>query len=128
MKTAYTIHELVLGGERVSPNSVVELEEKVFAELEALGAVREATEDEAAIAGLGEKKAAAAGPATTTTRPTAAEKKAAAAAKKAEEEAAAAAAAAKKSEDEASAAAAAGATDPDVVPDPNADADLLGGN
>jgi hypothetical protein len=120
MKSAYTIHELVIGGERVSPNSVVELDEKTFAELDALGAIRDATEDEAAIAGLTAKKAAPAQTAQTAPAPrqTAAEKKAAA--KKAEEDAAAA----KKVEEDAAAA----AVDPDVVPDPNADADLLGDN
>ena len=107
MKITYTIHELVLASERVSPKSVVELDDKTFAELRSMGAVRDATDDEVAIAGL---TASAPAPAP---KPTAAEKKAAAAAqKKADEEAAAAAAA---------------AADPDVT-EPNGEGDLLGGN
>lgn len=111
MKIAYTIHELVLASERVSPKSVVELDDKTFAELADLGAVRDATGDEIVIAGL---TASAPAPAPAP-KPTAAEKKAAAAAqKKADEEAAAAAAAA-------------AAADPDVT-EPNGEGDLLGGN
>ena len=101
MKIAYTIHELVLASERVSPKSVVELDDKTFAELADLGAVRDATGDEIVIAGL---TASAPAPAP---KPTAAEKKAAAAAQKKADEAAAA--------------------DPDVT-EPNGEGDLLGGN
>ena len=107
MKIAYTINELVFPKGRIAPKTVIELEDKVFDELEAMCAVRAAEADEIAIAGL---SAPAPAP-----KLTAAEKKAA---KKAEEEAAAAA---KKAEEDAAAAA-----DPDVVPNP--DADLLGDN
>lgn len=111
MKTAYAIHELVLDTDRISPNSVIELDDKTFAELDAMGAVREATADEAAIANLGEKKPVAA-TAPATTKLTAADKKAAAAAaKKAEEDAAA-----KKAD-----------ADPDVT-EQTGESDLLGGN
>lgn len=111
MKAAYAIHELVVNKERITPNSVIELEDAAFAELEALGAVRAAEDDEIAISGL-----------TTSAAPvvekklTAAEKKAQ---KKAEEDAAAAAA--KKAEEDAA------AVDPDVT-EPNGEADLLGEN
>lgn len=113
MKIAYALHELVVKKERITPNSVIELEDSEFAELEALSAVRAAEDDEIAIAGLGKPSVPAA------PKQTAAEKKAAAAAqKKADDEAAAA----KKAEEDA------GAADPEVVADPNAEADLLGGN
>lgn len=108
MKTAYTIHELVLGDERVSPNSVVELDPKVFAELDALGAVRDATDDEAAIAGLAAPKAPAA------TKPAQAAKKTAAE---------------KKAEKQGAEAPKQGAEAPKQDADPDVtDADLLGGN
>lgn len=112
MKTAYAIHELVLDTDRISPNSVIELDDKTFAELDAMGAVREATADEAAIAGLTAKPAASTAAQAPATKKTAAEKKAE---KKAEEDAAAAA---KKAEEEA---------DPDVT-EQTGESDLLGGN
>lgn len=53
MKAAYALHEIVLGkDDRKSPGSVLlDLDEDTYAELEALGAIREATDDETAIAG-----------------------------------------------------------------------------
>jgi hypothetical protein len=51
MKSAYMIHEVVMNGERIAPNTVVtDLADETFAELEAAGAVREATEDEVLLA------------------------------------------------------------------------------
>ena len=107
MKIAYSIHELVLKDERVSPNSVIELDNKTFAELDALGAVREATADEAAIAGLTSDEAVPSAP-VQVTKKTAAEKKAE---KKVAES---------KSEEPKQ------DSDPDVTE--GGDADLLGGN
>lgn len=104
MKAAYAIHEIVVSKERITPKTVIELEDEVFAELEGLGAVREAEADEISIAGLS-KPAPVKAPAKT-----AAEKKAEAAAAKAAEEAAAAKAA---------------EVAPTVDPD-ETDADLLG--
>lgn len=52
MKAAYTIHELIVKGERVAPKTVIELSDDAFAELDAMGAVRAAEKDEIAIAGL----------------------------------------------------------------------------
>lgn len=50
MKAAYLIHEVVLKSERLAPSSVIELDDDTFAELETLGAVREATDAEAGFA------------------------------------------------------------------------------
>lgn len=80
MKAAYTIHELVVKGERVSPKTVIELDDDAFAELESLDAIRPATSDEIAIAGLSAPVAEK-----VEKKPTAAEKKAAKEAAKAAE-------------------------------------------
>lgn len=80
MKAAYTIHELVVKCERVSPKTVIELDDDAFAELESLDAIRPATSDEIAIAGLSAPVAEK-----VEKKPTAAEKKAAKEAAKAAE-------------------------------------------
>lgn len=152
MKSAYALHELVFGKEdRRAPGSVItDVPEKTYAELELLGAIREATEDEVTLSGqpfAADAEPAAAAEVKPEVKPeapakpkTKAEKKAeadaAAAAAKAEADAAAKAeadAAAAQAEADAAAAAAAAAAaggktdqDPDVTK-PSED-DLLGGN
>lgn len=109
MKSAYMIHEVVLNGNRLSPNSIaLDLSDETFAELEALGAAREATDDEVLLASPAIEPLAV--------DPKVAAKAEKAAAKKAKEEAEAAAKAAEE------AAAAAKDGDPDVTDN----ADLLG--
>ena len=87
------IHEVVMGKERNAPKTVLSLEDKAFDELESMGAVREATADEVAIAGFAPVAA-----------PAPAKVEAAAAKKPSKKELAAAAEAEKKAEDAAKAA------------------------
>lgn len=46
MKTAVTIHRVLLGGQDYAPQSVVEMSPENYADLKSLGAVREPTADE----------------------------------------------------------------------------------
>lgn len=52
MTTAFAIHAIHQNGEVKAPGSILDLTEAEFAELEALGAVRAANEDEVALAAL----------------------------------------------------------------------------
>ena len=113
MKAAYTIHEVVIEKNRIEPKTVIALRDDLFDELQELGAVREASDDEAMLANLtapAEVKPADA------PKPVAVSKAAAKAQADAEAKAAEAAAAAAKTD-----------VDPDVT-EPANDADLLGDN
>ena len=60
MKTAFTLHQIERKEGPLEPGSVAEFEDKQFDELLALGAIREPSDDERALAELGKPKAAAA--------------------------------------------------------------------
>jgi len=124
MKAAYLIHEVVLKSERLAPSSVIELDDDTFAELETLGAVREATDAEAGFAVPQSKPAEPAKKAAAKTGKKETKADADAAAK-----AQADADATVKAQADADAAAAAADTKPDSDPDvaAAADADLLDG-
>lgn len=57
MKAAYALHQIIIGGTAVEPNSVFEVGDSDWADLLKLGAIRKPTAEEAALHGLAKRDA-----------------------------------------------------------------------